>query len=59
MSGVENFIRGIADNQAAQIATGEWVDLAANLGASAVTIRAVCHVGGQAINLIWDKAKKI
>ena len=59
MSGAEYFIRGFEDNMAAQTAADEWVELAANFGAGAVTLKAVFHVGDQAINMIYDKAKRM
>ena len=59
MAGPEMFIRGFADNLAAQAAIAEWVDQVAMLGAGAVALRATFHVGGQAISMIYDKSKRM
>ena len=60
MAGPEEvFIRGFADNLAAQAAISEWVDQAVMLGAGAVALRATFHAGGRAISLIYDKSKRV
>ena len=58
MSSVEGFIQGFEANRAAQLAAGEWGDQMANLGAGAITLKAVINVGGQAVNMIYDRVKK-
>ena len=59
MSGAEEFIRSFADNRAAQIAIGEWVDTASNLGAIVMTLKVAFYVGGRAVNMISDRAKRM